>query len=36
MKKKTKGLLLGFSPFVAYLVGFGILIYRELKNIKLD
>lgn len=36
MKKKTKGLLLGFSPFVVYLVGFGVLIYKELKNIKLD
>lgn len=36
MKKKTKGLLLGFSPVIVYIVGFGVLIYKELKNIKLD
>lgn len=36
MKKKTKGLLLGFSPVVAYIIGFSVLIYKELKNIRLD
>ena len=32
MKKKTKGVLVGFIPFATYLVGFGTLIYKELKK----
>lgn len=34
MKKKTKGILLGFLPFTAYLIGFGTLIYKELRKTK--
>jgi hypothetical protein len=34
MKKKTKGILLGFLPFTAYLIGFGTLIYKELRKHK--
>ena len=32
MKKKTKGILVGFLPFAAYLIGFGTLIIKELKK----
>lgn len=34
MNKKTKGILLGFLPFTAYLIGFGTLIHKELRKNK--
>lgn len=32
MKRKTKGVLTGFIPFVVYLIGFARLIRKELKK----
>jgi len=32
LKKRTKGILVGFLPFAAYLIGFGTLIIKELKK----
>ncbi|GEM_PF-3892584 len=34
MKRRTKGVLTGFIPFVVYLIGFARLIRKELKKNK--
>jgi hypothetical protein len=34
MNRKTRGILTGFIPFAAYLVGFSALIMKELKKKK--
>ncbi len=32
MNKKEKGILIGFIPFVVYIVGFSTLIIKELNK----